>query len=124
MKHDACFWAFLAGYMDAEGYIGTSRGGHGQALVEISSGDVGILRGLRAGLNARGVSCPRVSLKVRAGTVRPSGQTYNVDLYRLGVYSKASLDKLFQKIDPYLKHRDRRKAMAKAWANIRRRGLP
>lgn len=125
MQDDDCFWAFLAGYMDAEGYIGISRGRRqSQARVEIASCDEGILRGLWAGLNARGVSCPQLYLKRRAGTVDRQGKRCNRDFYRLSISRKASLDRLFWEIDPYLKHADKRSAMAKAWANVRERGLP
>lgn len=125
MQDDDCFWAFLAGYMDAEAYIGVLRQPrHDQARVQIASCDVGILRGLWVGLNERGVSCPQLYLKRQAGTVDQRGKRCNRDFYVLGVYKKASLDRLFRGITPYLKHADKRAAMAKAWANVRERGLP
>ncbi len=125
MENDACFWAFLAGYMDAEGYIGLSRQrGREQARVEIASGDEGILRGLWAGLNARGVRCPPLHLKHRAGTLNRRGHQHSRDFYCLSICRKASLDRLFQGIEPHLKHADKRTAMREAWANVRERGLP
>jgi hypothetical protein len=125
MEADACFWAYLAGYMDAEAHIGLRRTKYGRAaVVEIGSCDVGILRGLWRGLNARGVQCPQIRLKTLAGT--PIGQGYrtNRDFYRLFISRKASLDKLFRSVDSYLKHADRRKRMEKAWANVLERGIP
>jgi hypothetical protein len=120
----ACFWAFLAGYMDAEGYIGLARAKRGfQARVELASSDVGILRGLWRGLNARGVHCPEVHLKTRAGTISRRGYRHNYDYYRLSIFRKVSLDRLFRGIDPYLRHGDKRAEMAEAWANVRERGL-
>jgi len=125
MRDDDCFWAFLAGYMDAEGYIGLSRGRrHGQARVEIASCDEGILRGLWAGLNARDVHCPQLYLKKRAGTVDQQGHRSTRNFYCLGIYRKASLDTLFRGIDPCLKHADKRADMAKAWVNVRKQWLP
>lgn len=125
MQNDDCFWAFLAGYMDAEGYIGILRQPHhDQARVQIASCDVGILRGLWVGLHARGVHCPQLYQKIQAGTIDRRGHRHNHDFYCLGIYRKASLDRLFQGIDSYLRHADKRAAMAKAWANIRERGLP
>jgi len=125
MRDDDCFWAFLAGYMDAEGYIGINRQcGRSQARVEIASCDVGILRGLWAGLNARGVRCPQLYLKKRAGTVDRQGRRSNCDFYCLSIQRKVSLDRLFRGVDPYLKHADKRTAITRAWANIRERGLP
>lgn len=123
-RDDDCFWAFLAGYMDAEGYIGILRQPRcDMARVEIASCDEGILRGLWTGLNERGVRCPQLYLKRQAGTVDRRGRRCNHDFYCLGIYRKASLDRLFREIDLYLKHADKRAAMARAWANVRERGL-
>lgn len=124
MQDDDCFWAFLAGYIDAEGYIGINRRPCcDMARVEVASCDEGILRGLWAGLNARGVRCPQLYLKKRAGTVDRQGRRCNRDFYRLSISRKASLDRFFRGIDPYLKHADKRTAMTRAWANVRERGL-
>jgi hypothetical protein len=122
---DPCFWAFLAGYMDAEGYIGLrKRKGGRSAIVEIASCDVGILRGLWSGLNDRGIICPNLYLKARSGTANRRGTRNNRDYYNLSIIRKASLDMLFHEISPLLKHADKRDAMARAWTNIRERGLP
>ena len=118
MENDNYFWAFLAGYMDAEGYIGILRHPYcDQARVQIASCDVGILRGLRAGLVMRGVRCPKLYRRKR-------GKQYKRAFYCLSIQRKASLDPLFRGIEPYLKHADRCAAMAKAWANVRERGVP
>ena len=122
---DPCFWAFLAGYMDAESYIGIRKGKSvHSAIVEIASCDIGILRGLWSGLNERGVICPQLYLKGRAGTANRRGTRNNRDYYDLCIMRKASLDKLFSEIAPFLKHGDKQVSMARAWTNIRERGLP
>jgi hypothetical protein len=124
MTDKACFWAYLAGYIDAEGYIGLARAKRGfQARVELGSCDIGILRALWSGLNERGVRCPEVRLKTRAGTITRQGYRRNSDFYRFYILRKASLDRLFRGIEPYLKHADKRVEMAEAWANVRERGL-
>lgn len=125
LADDACFWAYLAGYMDAEGYVALRRTRYGQAaIVEIGSCDVGILRGLWHGLNARRVCCPQIRLKTLAGTAIGNGYHTNQDFYRLIISRKASLDRLFRGIDPYLKHADRCRRVEKAWANVLERGIP
>jgi hypothetical protein len=124
-ENDDSFWAFLAGYMDAEGYLGLlHQRNHVQARVQIASSDVGILQDLWVGLNVRGVHCPQLYLKRKAGTTNRQGKRCNHDYYRLCIQRKVSLDRLFQGIEPHLKHADKQEAMAKAWANIRDRGLP
>lgn len=124
MENDGCFWAFLAGYMDAEAYIGIERSSRvPQARVEIASSDKGILQGLWAGLNERGVHCPQLYLKIRAGTVDRQGRRHNHDHYALCILRKASLDKLFRGIGPYLKHADKQAEMAEAQDNIKERGI-
>jgi hypothetical protein len=122
---DECFWAFLAGYMDAEGYIGLKKTRSGRsAILEIASCDVGILRDLLSGLRIRGITCPDLYLKTRSGTVDRRGTRNNRDFYILRVIRKASLDLLFRRVSPYFKHGNKQAAMADAWANIRERGLP
>lgn len=122
---DEYFWAFLGGYMDAESHIGLRKARSGRsAIVEIASCDIGILGGLLAGLRDKGIACPDLYLKNRAGTVDRRGIRNNRDFYVLRVMRKASLDRLFQHISPFIKHGDKQVAMAKAWANIRERGLP
>jgi hypothetical protein len=117
--NDICFWAFLAGYMDAEGYIGIQRQNNRiWARVEIASCDLGILKGLWAGMNERGVACPSLRLKQAAGIPNRRGRRGNCDFYCLYVLRKASLNKLFQEITPYLKHADKREAMARAWTIV------
>lgn len=126
MENNACFWAFLAGYIDAEGHIGIDRSrACPQARLQIISCDIGILNDLRAGLVAHGVHCPPVRLHLRKGT--PIGKKqYRIkrNSYRLSVNSKVSLNRLFEQIEPYLKHKKRCADMMIAWENIRSRGLP
>ncbi len=124
MQNDACFWAFLSGYADAEGYIGMSRQrNHYQTRVEIASCDVGILQGLWTGLNRRGVHCLQPTLK-RPATTDQEGRGRHADYYCLGIYSKTAADRFFRGVDSYLKHADKRAAMAEAWANVKTRSLP
>jgi len=126
MENNACFWAFLAGYIDAEGHIGIDRSqACPQARLQIISCDIGILNDLQAGLVAQGVHCPPVRLHLRKGM--PTGKRrYCIrhNSYRLSVNSKAALNRLFEQIEPYLKHNKRRADMMAAWENIRSRGLP
>ena len=123
--NDPYFWAFLAGYMDAEGYIGLIRNkDRRRAVVEIASCQLGILQTLWNGLNARSLRCPDLHLKCRSGTTDNRGNHHNCDFYVLHISRKASLDTLFREIEPFLKHANKRDAMTLAWDNVRERGLP
>jgi len=123
-ESDDCFWAFLAGYTDAEGSIGVYRN-HSRFV--IASYDVGILRDLWVGLTARNVSCPPVRLDQPEGSLTRSikGTLHRTrgDRYCLNVHRAVALGTLFTAINPYLKHAKRRADMLKAWSFIRERGL-
>jgi hypothetical protein len=111
---DQTFFAFLAGYIDAEGYIRTylPRGYRTrQVQLEVRSYDMHLLTALAAGLNARGISCRAATLTVRSGYVNGYGVRSNCDLWRFGVSSKSSLDRLFAMLDPHLRHGRRRSDM-------------
>lgn len=113
------FWAFAAGYTDAEGHIAARpNGSHLQAYVEIGSCDIGILRGLESGFIQRGVTCS-LSLKVKAGSVDNRGKKTNCNHYRIVIVRKASVDLFFTGISPYLRHADKRARMERAWVVAR-----
>jgi hypothetical protein len=115
---DEGFFAFLAGYIDAEGYVKTNlpRGYRTeQVRVEVRSYDAVLLIQLAEGLNARGIACPRPDVRVDAGYINKNGVRSNGDLWGLAVCSKKSLRVLFEKLDPYLRHPRRRRDMMRAW---------
>jgi len=119
---DEVFFAFLAGYIDAEGYVRTSlpRGySTPQVRVEVRSYDRILLSQIGQGLNVRGGACQPAAVRVEAGYVNKNGVRSNGVLWGLGVHSKKSLRILFEKIDPYLRHPRRRRDMMRAWNVIR-----
>jgi hypothetical protein len=79
-----------------------------QARLEVRTYDVNLLRQLSDGLNARGIECPPVRLRVTAGYVNGSGVRSNRDLWGLGIHRKQSLRRLFEAIEPHLRHPKRR----------------
>lgn len=118
LDDDECFFAFAAGYIDAEGYVKTYLPpGYRtwQVRVEVRSYDAVLLAQLSSGLNQRGVRCPPALLRVRAGYTNRAGVRSNRDLWGLGVSSTQSLRALFERIDPYLRHPRRRRDMQRAW---------
>lgn len=118
--------AFVAGYTDAEGcfYLRVN----GCAAFELKSYDVNILGQMRTVFNDwMSIQCPPVRLNTPKGTPHktPNGKVYcnNGDCWQLGVYRKASLHRLCELLDPYLKHAKRRADMYAVWANVVARGV-
>jgi transposase-like protein len=123
---DDVFFAFLAGYIDAEGYFHTYYQAHYQtplACLEVRSYDATLLTRLGAGLNARGIGCAPARLRVRAGYTNGYGVRSNRDLWGLGVHRGESLRRLFEHIDPHLRHAKRRRDMIRAWNVVLRKAV-
>jgi len=112
------FAAYLAGYIDAEGCIKIKHQ-TGAAEVIIRSYDVNILRTCWTALQRLGVVCPSVSLVKRKGERDANGPFYHKDYWRLGIYRRDSLLRLFTLIFPYLKHAERRRDMLAALENVK-----
>jgi hypothetical protein len=114
VMNDETFFAFFAGYVDAEGYFATYSSANlpdPAARLEIRSYDAVLLGQLRNGLCERGIECPPVRLRVRAGYINRAGVRSNRDLWGLGVHRRVSLRRLGAKIKPYLRHARRRRDM-------------
>jgi hypothetical protein len=114
LASDEPFFAFLAGYIDAEGYFRayfTAGQPKPQGRLEIRSYDSVLLGQLGAGLNARDIVCPPARLRVRAGYTNKYGVRSNRDLWGLGVHRKDALSQLITRIQPYLRHERRRRDM-------------
>jgi hypothetical protein len=121
LANDEAFFAFFAGYVDAEGYFHTyfvRAQPKPLACLEIRSYDANLLTQLSKGLNTRGITCPPARLRVRAGYTNREGVRSNRDLWGLGVHRKESLHLLFTAIHPHLRHAKRRLDMARALATI------
>jgi transposase-like protein len=119
VTNDQAFFAFFAGYVDAEGYFRAyfvRNQPSPLACLEIRSYDSVLLSQLRDGLCDRGVACPPARLRVPAGYTNRAGVRSNRDLWGLGVHRKESLRRLFTKIEPYLRHARRRRDMFTALA--------
>ena len=124
LKNDTCFCAFLAGYIDAEGHIFTrlqKKSITPFSGLEIQTYDKTILHQTWEKLNRLGIECPRPLLNKPAGYVSKSGIINNGDCWRLSITKKKSLNQLFEKIYPFIKHQKRRNDLEEAWQNTRLR---
>jgi hypothetical protein len=84
----------------------------------VRSYDAQLLTALARELNTRGINCPAATLTVLGGDVNGRGVRSNRDLWRFGVSSKSSLNRLFALLDPHLRHGRRRRDMLRAWAVV------
>jgi len=111
-KEDHLFFAFLAGYTDAEGNICISQK---RAKFRIRSYDKKILFQIYGKLNSLGINT-KFGLASKEGTY--SGVKHNKDCWGVFVYSKQDLLKLLNLIEPYMEHAKRLKDLALAKQNI------
>ena len=108
LKNKKTFFAFLAGYTDAEG-IGVYDG---RARFRLGSYDKNLLKQTYNKLNSLGI-CARYVLETKAGT-----RDCNQDFWRVSVNEKQSLIKLFSLLKSQLKHEKRINDLKKAEKNI------
>ena len=121
LASDEPFFAFLAGYIDAEGYFRTySKPNQSLPLccLEIRSYDSVLLTQLGTGLNARGIVCAPARLRVRAGYTNGYGVRSNQDLWGLGVHRRDALQRRMAMIEPHVKHPRRRRDMLKVLETV------
>ena len=122
LDSDEQFFAFLAGYIDAEGYFRTYFKPN-QSLplscLEIRSYDSVLLTQLGSGLNVRGIVCARARLRVRAGYTNGYGVRSNRDLWGLGVHRTDALQRLITRIEPYVQHPRRRRDMLQVFETVK-----
>jgi hypothetical protein len=119
VENDATFFAFAAGYIDAEGYFRTytkPNQSRPLAWLEIRSYEIELLGQLGRGFCARGIRCPPARLRVAAGYVNRYGVKSNHDLWGLGVHRRSSLRLLIAKLEPHLRHARRRRDMERVLA--------
>jgi hypothetical protein len=117
LADEECFFAFLAGYVDAEGSIKVDR--RGFARFDLNSYDKRLLSQAQARLVKVGVICPPLRLDVTAGRCNSYGIVSRKDYWGFSVHRKTSLDILFTRLNPHLKHRKRRQDLQRAWENVK-----
>jgi len=111
------FFAFLAGYIDAEGNIKTTI----PTWLTINGYNKGILNQIKENLEKYGFNAKlRISAK-KGYTSTKHTKPYKKDVWQTGIYSKKDLLKLFVEIKPHLKHKNKVNAMLKSIEQINHR---
>jgi DNA-binding Lrp family transcriptional regulator len=118
LADDERFFAFFAGYSDAEANIGVYSG---KARFRIDSYDKNIILKSHAKLASLGIKFPRPYIDRKKGSIasRKRGSTYRKDRWLMETKRKSSLLQLFEQLDPYLKHPAKRKRVKEAIENIK-----
>jgi intein-encoded DNA endonuclease-like protein len=118
LADDERFFAFFAGYSDAEANIGVYGG---KARFRIDSYDKNIILKSHTKLTSLGIKFPKPYIDQKKGSIasRKIGNTYRKDRWVLETKRKASLLQLFERFDPYLKHPAKRKPVKEAIENIK-----
>lgn len=126
LPKDNLFFAFLAGYIDAEGDIGVYS--KNVASLRIGTYDRNILSQIQSKLLIKGIESRLILDKPKGSKVnlskedrfRYSNREYktNHDFWRLAVYKKKALLKLFNRIAPYLRHSRMKNGLLEARKNI------
>ena len=120
LKDRQAFFAFLAGYTDAEGYIGISNG---TARFRLASCDRNILKSIHAVLSRWGIPST-IGIATKAGYRDRRGIEFNRDFWYVDVNRAVAQVALFTTISPYLKHPKRVADLQVALKDARRRSRP
>ena len=121
LKNKKFFFAFLAGYIDAEGHIFTilqKKSKTPIAGLQIASYDKRILYQFWSRLNTFGIKCPRPYLSKQKGFLSKNGIISRGDLWRFDVNRKTALFSLLNSIKPHIKHEKRKRDLIKAKRNL------
>lgn len=129
LRNSELFFAFFAGYLDAEGEINIHSGGF--AYLRVGTYDRNILIQIKNELKRYGIKSKfnldrpkgtkvNLSLRDRQRGIKKTYKTKH-DFWRVAVYRKKDLLSLFKRIVPYIKHQRLEIAIKKAKKNIAER---
>ena len=129
-KHDAVeawiianneyFSSFAAGYIDAEGSFGIYQG---RARFKMDAYDKEILFQIHTWFNRNNIPNKFFRVAKQGDYVRYGNYNFKKDVWRINVNEASSLVKFIGLINPYIRHRKRRKDMEKNLKNIAGRKL-
>lgn len=115
---DSNFYAFLAGFTDAEGSFYISDG---KAFLAWGNYNKEILEFIHSTLLIKGFIPPNISCDVLKGTYGSHGYIRNQNYCHLSICRKLELEKIIIKLKPYLRHSDKLKRLALIEKNIKLR---
>ncbi|MBU6321218.1 hypothetical protein KGO04_01600 [Patescibacteria group bacterium] len=113
LKNDERFWAFAAGYIDAEGTFGLNQG---KGRFKIDAYDLPILQDMNTFLMRKGIHTRFLPI-ARKGE-NDYGWVWREDVWRLSVNQASSIELLIKRLYPLLRHGKRRADARKVLRNI------
>ncbi len=115
------FFSFLAGFVDAEGYIHSKDNSD---FLFLGNYDVKLLRKIKRILEEKHkIKCSRVSIILKKGYYPSNDRKYNKDYWALRISRKVCLMRLLEELKKYSKHENKQKAITQTIKNIKRRNL-
>jgi len=118
LNSDDHFASFLAGFTDAEGSFGIYKG---MAVYQLGNYNQALLFLIHQKLKKLGINCPQPYEDKTKGYATKHGYIHNQNYWHLRVHRKSSLLRLFELIEPYLKHEKRMTDMKNAKENVEMR---
>lgn len=122
LKNSNNFFAFFAGYIDAEGYFYFKKpkrnGGISTATFGVQTQDKKIICKLAKKLNDFSIQVYGPRISEPAGHIDKRGVRNNKDVWCFNVIQKQSLWKLIHHLEPYLKHADKIRRLKEVKENL------
>lgn len=109
------FFSFLAGFIDAEGSIKIYNN---QAVLQIGNYDVPLLTLIKKKLEEFGIECPKIYETDTSKYIGKDGYGHNQNYFAIRMSKKATLLKLFNILEPNIKHKGKVKDLKAAKLNI------
>lgn len=112
------FFSFLAGFIDAEGSIKIYNN---QAGLSIGNYDLPLLKLIKKRLQFFGIESPKIYESDTSNYKTPNGYGHNQNYFTIKITKKTTLLKLFNVLQPYIKHGGKVKDLKEAKLNIIKR---
>lgn len=116
LKNRKYFWAFLAGFTDAEGCISINKSK--QAYYSLGNCNKNLLKQIREHLIKNKISCPKLIESKTKGKICFGKYFHNQNYWSLRISAKTSLLALLKSIRPYSKHKAKIRNIDMAIDNI------
>lgn len=114
-KSDEHFFAFLAGFTDAEGCVSISKG---MAYYSLGNYDLKLLTQIRNYLVKKGIQCSCLAESKTRGRLCFGKYFHKQNYFNLSIHQKKALIAFFNLLIPYIKHNDKISAIKMARENI------
>jgi len=120
LKKKKHFFAFLAGFTDAEGNIGLNNK---MAYYNFGNCSLEILSQIKATLTKFKIRVPNISTDKRKGKPTTGGYFFSSNYHQLRINKKDDLTNLFRSLKGHIKHENKIKALNRAIENIEWRNI-